>query len=72
MTGLYWEDWNIDAEFESPGRTVTEADIEIGFVMSGSDLQNSGAESEFDVSITDNWNETLFTGLFGRERPDDV
>ena len=27
MRGLYWEEWEIGAEFESPGRTVTEADI---------------------------------------------
>ena len=27
MRGLYWEEWAIGAEFESPGRTVTEADI---------------------------------------------
>ena len=27
MRGRYWEDWEIGAEFESPGRTVTEADI---------------------------------------------
>lgn len=27
MRGLYWEDWEIGAEFESSGRTVTEADI---------------------------------------------
>jgi len=27
MVGLYWEDWNIGSEFESAGRTVTEADI---------------------------------------------
>lgn len=27
MTGMYWEEWEINAEFESPGRTVTEADI---------------------------------------------
>ncbi len=27
MTGLYWEEWEIGAEFESPARTVTEADI---------------------------------------------
>jgi len=24
---MYWEEWEIGAEFESPGRTVTEADI---------------------------------------------
>ena len=27
MTGFYWEEWEIGAEFESPARTVTEADI---------------------------------------------
>ncbi len=27
MRGLYWEDWEIGAEFVSPARTVTEADI---------------------------------------------
>ena len=27
MTGLYWEEWDIGAEFTSPARTVTEADI---------------------------------------------
>lgn len=27
MRGLYWEDWQVGAEFESPARTVTEADI---------------------------------------------
>ncbi len=27
MRGLYWEQWEIGAQFESPARTVTEADI---------------------------------------------
>jgi len=27
MRGLYWEQWEIGAEFESSARTVTEADI---------------------------------------------
>ncbi len=27
MVGLYWEEWEIDQEFESPARTVTEADV---------------------------------------------
>ena len=27
MRGLYWEEWEIGAEFESPARTVTEADM---------------------------------------------
>ena len=27
MCGLYWEEWEIGAEFLSPARTVTEADI---------------------------------------------
>ena len=35
MRGLYWEEWEIDAEFESPGRTVTEADITLFAGLSG-------------------------------------
>ena len=27
MRGMYWEEWEVGAEFESPARTVTEADI---------------------------------------------
>lgn len=27
MTGLFWEEWEIGAEFDSPARTVTETDI---------------------------------------------
>jgi len=27
MRGMYWEEWEIGAVFESPARTVTEADI---------------------------------------------
>lgn len=35
MAGLYWEEWAIGAEFESPGRTVTEADIVMFAGLSG-------------------------------------
>ena len=35
MTGLYWEEWEIGAEFESSGRTVTEADIVMFAGVSG-------------------------------------
>lgn len=35
MRGLYWEDWDIGAEFESPARTVTEADIVMFAGLSG-------------------------------------
>ncbi len=35
MRGMYWEEWEIDAEFESPGRTVTEADITLFAGLSG-------------------------------------
>ena len=35
MRGLYWEDWEIGAEFESPGRTLTEADIVMFAGLSG-------------------------------------
>src|SRR5512146_2768197 len=35
MRGMYWEEWEIDAEFESPARTVTEADIALFAGLSG-------------------------------------
>ena len=35
MTGLYWEEWEIGAEFESPARTVTETDIVMFAGLSG-------------------------------------
>jgi acyl dehydratase len=35
MRGLYWEDWEIGAEYESPARTVTEADIVMFAGLSG-------------------------------------
>jgi acyl dehydratase len=35
MRGLYWEDWEVGAEFESPARTLTEADIVLFAGLSG-------------------------------------
>jgi acyl dehydratase len=35
MTGLYWEEWEIGAEFKSPARTVTETDMVIFNGLSG-------------------------------------
>jgi acyl dehydratase len=35
MRGLYWEQWDVGAEFESPARTVTEADIVMFAGISG-------------------------------------
>lgn len=35
MRGLYWEQWEIGAEFESPARTITEADIVMYAGLSG-------------------------------------
>jgi acyl dehydratase len=35
MRGLYWEEWEIGAVFESPARTVTEADMVIYAGLSG-------------------------------------
>ncbi|MDH5535747.1 MAG: MaoC/PaaZ C-terminal domain-containing protein [Betaproteobacteria bacterium] len=32
---MYWEEWDIGAEFESPARTVTEADIVMFAGLSG-------------------------------------
>ena len=35
MTGLYWEEWDIGAEFISPARTITESDITLFAGLSG-------------------------------------
>src|SRR3989337_3152577 len=35
MRGMYWEEWEVGAEFESPARTVTEADIALFAGLSG-------------------------------------
>jgi len=35
MRGLYWEEWQIGGEFESPARTVTETDIVMFAGLSG-------------------------------------
>lgn len=35
MRGLYWEEWDIGAQFESPARTVTETDIVMFAGLSG-------------------------------------
>ncbi len=35
MRGMYWEEWEIGAEFESPARTVTEADMVLYAGLSG-------------------------------------
>jgi acyl dehydratase len=35
MVGLYWEEWDIDAEFRSAARTVTETDLVIFAGLSG-------------------------------------
>jgi len=35
MRGLYWEEWEIGAEFETPARTVSEADIVLYAGLSG-------------------------------------
>lgn len=35
MTGMYWEEWQVGAVFESQGRTVTEADISLFAGLSG-------------------------------------
>ncbi|HEX6006907.1 MAG TPA: MaoC/PaaZ C-terminal domain-containing protein [Burkholderiales bacterium] len=35
MRGMYWEEWEVGVEFESPARTVTEADITLFAGLSG-------------------------------------
>lgn len=46
MTGMYWEEWEIGAEFESSGRTVTETDIVMFAGLSG-DYNSLHIDEEF-------------------------
>jgi acyl dehydratase len=46
VTGLYWEEWKIDAVFESAGRTVTEADI-VAFAGLSGDYNPLHTNEEF-------------------------
>jgi len=46
MRGLYWEEWEIGAEFESPARTVTEADI-VAFAGLSGDYNPLHTDEEF-------------------------
>jgi acyl dehydratase len=46
MRGLYWEQWEIGAEFESPARTVTETDI-VSFAGLSGDFNPLHVNEEF-------------------------
>ena len=46
MTGMYWEEWEVGAEFESSGRTVTETDIVMFAGLSG-DYNSLHIDEEF-------------------------
>lgn len=46
MTGMYWEEWEVGGEFESSGRTVTEADIVMFAGLSG-DYNSLHIDEEF-------------------------
>jgi acyl dehydratase len=46
MTGLYWEEWEIGAEFVTPARTVTEADI-VNFAGLSGDYNPLHIDEEF-------------------------
>ena len=46
MRGLYWEQWKIGAEFESPARTVTETDI-VSFAGLSGDFNPLHVNEEF-------------------------
>ena len=46
MRGMYWEEWEIDAIFESPARTVTEADI-VNFAGISGDYNPLHIDEEF-------------------------
>lgn len=46
MTGMYWEEWEVGAEFESSGRTVTETDI-VTFAGLSGDYNSLHIDEEF-------------------------
>ncbi|MGI9381469.1 MAG: MaoC/PaaZ C-terminal domain-containing protein [Methyloligellaceae bacterium] len=46
MTGLYWEEWEVDAEFVTPGRTITEADV-VNFAGISGDYNPLHIDEEF-------------------------
>ena len=46
MTGLYWEEWAIGAEFFSSARTITEADI-VNFAGISGDYKPLHIDEEF-------------------------
>jgi acyl dehydratase len=46
MTGMYWEEWEIGAEFESPARTITETDI-VTFAGLSGDYNPLHVDEEF-------------------------
>ena len=46
MRGLYWEEWEIGATWESPARTVTEADI-VAFAGISGDFNPLHMDEEF-------------------------
>ena len=46
MTGLYWEEWEVGAEFFSSARTITEADI-VNFAGISGDYNPLHIDEEF-------------------------
>ena len=46
MTGLYWEEWDVGAEFVSSARTITEADI-VNFAGISGDYNPLHIDEEF-------------------------
>ena len=46
MTGLYWEEWEVDAEVVTPGRTISEADV-VNFAGISGDYNPLHIDEEF-------------------------
>jgi acyl dehydratase len=63
VTGLYFEDFVIDKEYESPGRTVTEADLVLYSGLSG-DYNQVHTDEEYCKKVS-MYGKRIFHGLFG-------
>ncbi len=61
--GLYFEDFVIDKEYESPGRTITETDLVMYAGLSG-DYNQLHTDEDYSKKVS-MYGRRIFHGLFG-------